>query len=469
MFCRNCGNQVDDNVKFCPKCGAKIITPPGAGTGAGTGSKTGAGTGSQPSTGAKSGAAAQPSPRAKSGAAPAKRRRNRVWIPIVIIVAVVVAALLLVLYFTGVTTKKVKLNDYLSVEINGYDGYGTASISFDRFQLEEDYDQKIQLTDAAIIWGYYDFSDLVDDIASAYVVPGSGLSNGDEVQVEWYVDLDDLDELVKGKVELSYEPETYEVSGLKEVQNFDAFAGISVQFSGISPDATADLSLNRSAAAIPDEAWDYLDISLSQTEGLAVGDTVTVTISEESANELMRDLGLHPGEMSKEYVVEGIPYYVTSLDQIPEEGMEKMKQQADDVFRAQISSWTLGTLISLDYLGCYFLTPKSADSATQNIEYVIYRYQANQSGDIVTGYWYCEFYNGMVLEDGTFSLDYTDYTIPTYTSSFWGDPTGTYFTHTDATNTKAYYVGYPDLDTMFNQLVTQYIDKYYYESTVQEP
>jgi len=25
MFCQNCGNQVDNNTEYCPKCGSKIV------------------------------------------------------------------------------------------------------------------------------------------------------------------------------------------------------------------------------------------------------------------------------------------------------------------------------------------------------------------------------------------------------------------------------------------------------------
>ncbi|MBD5636979.1 MAG: zinc-ribbon domain-containing protein [Clostridia bacterium] len=28
MFCQHCGNQIDDDAKFCPKCGAKINEAP---------------------------------------------------------------------------------------------------------------------------------------------------------------------------------------------------------------------------------------------------------------------------------------------------------------------------------------------------------------------------------------------------------------------------------------------------------
>lgn len=41
MFCQKCGNQLEENAKFCPKCGAGVeTTPPAQTTAAGSNTVT---------------------------------------------------------------------------------------------------------------------------------------------------------------------------------------------------------------------------------------------------------------------------------------------------------------------------------------------------------------------------------------------------------------------------------------------
>ncbi len=466
MFCNKCGAQIPDNSKFCPKCGAQII--PTASESAKVEKAADPISGSAPQNGGKG-----------TPKTPPEKKKRKIWIPVVIIIAVV-AVVLIVLAATGVFSRKtVKLNNYLSVEFNGYDGYGTARVGLDTYKLEEDYDGKIKVSDEAEYWGYYYFSDVVDDTVYVHASPSGSLSNGEEVTIDWDVSQDYFDEMIKGNVKLTYEPETYTVSDLEPVETFDAFAGITVDFAGVSPNAYAGIAYHDGTAGVPDGVWNYLDLSLSKSEDLSVGDTVTVTISEESANNLMKNMGLHPEEMSKDYVVEGIPYYVTSLDQIPEEGMDKMKEQAEDVRKAITANGSLvsegiGTLTH-EYIGSWFLCEKSGlNNDDVNLIYMVYKMHVSAVGENDDGsekkieqdyYWYCGFRNGMVLDDGTFSIDYSDYFEPSGTYSWWSGISGEAF-FIDGID--PLFAGYENLDSMFNSLVTSKIADYTYESTVQE-
>ncbi len=475
MYCKNCGAELPDNAKFCPKCGTQniLIDNMEEDTDFPYEDAEEAEAPIEPDIAEEEENPEAPiepdiAGEAESAAAPegpGKRRRKR-WIPAVIVVAAAVVVLI-VLAATGILTRKnVNLNDYVSVEFDGYDGYGTAYVTFDTYQLGLDYDDKIQLKDSAVLNGYYDcdFSDVIYDWFDVYLEPAYGLSNGDEVTLRWDAALfyeEQFDAIFKNKVNVSYETETLTVSDLEETQTFDAFEGVGVTFSGTSPDVSAQITFDASASELPEGAEDYLYYSLSQGDWLAIGDTVTVTLDEDSANSIMQYFGVYPAEMSKDFVVEDVPYYVFSMDQIPDDAFAMMDSQAQDEFQSYVAKdWNVGTLTSLDYLGSYFLSPKAANSTNyENIIYRIYKYQSrlNDEKD-VTGYWYCGFYDGIMLPDGTYSMDYMNYSTP-------GDRFQVAY---DNERYNATYYGFTDLDSLFNNIVTSKVDEYTYESTVEE-
>ena len=68
----------------------------------------------------------------------------------------------------------------------------------------------------------------------------------------------------------------------------------------------------------------------------------------------------------------------------------------------------------------------------------------------------------MVLEDGTCSVDLMNYDKP-HGQGFFNSASGEAFIVG-----KYWFVGYEELDSMFNNCVTQYIADYTYETTVKE-
>ncbi len=467
MYCNNCGSEVKSGSKFCPKCGAPV-TPTETQKEETSGFPN-------DDTATSDSASSQPSSEINAST---QKRRPKWWI--FVIIAVVVVVVILAIVFGRRSSREINLNDYVTVEFAGYEGYGTADVSFDWDSLSSKYDQKIKVDQSG--WGgFYDsFSELLDDCIYMHVDPESGLSNGDEVTVSWDVDTEDLDACIEGTIKISADPETYTVSGLEKGDTFDAFEGVSVEFSGTSPDATAAII---KSADVPSQ----LSFSLDRSEGLSIDDTVTVRISDESANAYMQEDGLFPEELTKSFPVENVAYYVTDLDQIPEDGMDKMKEQAEDVFNSIVAEWDSEerVLKSMDYVGSYFLTEKEGvENANANMIYMVYNIHATQLGKEANGnqteesvdyYWYLGFTNGMVLADGTFSIDYNDNITPSAYSNFITE-TGDGFNVITYDYTQEMpwsqeidldYTGFKDLDSMFNSVVTSRIDEYNYESTVE--
>lgn len=144
---------------------------------------------------------------------------------------------------------KINLSDYIKVSYDGYDAYGTASAEFDYDKYLDDlmkasssfkkaYNSDMtckNLYDSDITWSsiadYYDAVDIDYDLDKT-----SGLSNGDTVTVNFEYD---NDAAAQYKIEYVCESKEYTVEGLKETKKIDPFEGVTVEFSGTSPNVSA--------------------------------------------------------------------------------------------------------------------------------------------------------------------------------------------------------------------------------------
>ena len=192
--------------------------------------------------------------------------------------------------------------------------------------------------------------------------------------------------------------------------------------------------------------------------------------------------GAMPLVTEKEFVVEGLGFYVSKEEDIPSELHDKMKSQAEDVIKAQVAqNWSQeATLNTLEYVGNYFLTAKEGSSYntqnicpddgkwhtynTQNIVYYVFKLNASivsserKIDDNFTYYTYVRFENVLQMGDGTGSVSLADGRLCSET--FRKEYPGGWFGYNYTIR------GYEDLDTMFNQCVTTQIDKYAYTNSV---
>ncbi len=480
MYCKKCGARIPDNAKFCPKCGAPVeekdpaakpspnTDPASEGREDPKGEKqTEKQAEKQPEKQAEKKPEKQPEkqieqqPEKQTG----KKGRPKILVPVITVVAAVVV---LISVFGVRSSRTLDLNDYLRVEFEGYDGYGTTVIDPDWDAIDEKFDKKMNSD-----FGYVHFSSALWDCISANVVPDYNVSNGDQVTVTLNVNAELLKKYTGINLNVSSQPETFTASGLEEPEPFDAFSlMIKVDFTGASPYVNAGFHTI-------DKTADQLDYSVSPEADLSIGDTVTVTIDEASVDAYVREYGKYPEELEREYVVEDVPSYVLSLDELPAEALDELKQTAEDEFNGYVAdTWGSTTLTSLTYLGSYLLTQKNYSSAEEensyqseddpvNLDYLVYKYQAEHDGDSMTGYWYCRFKDLTTLSDDPDAAEYSGYSISTYTGGLF-IKLGEYFSHKFEDGYVGDYAGYSDLDSLFNAVVTANADKYDYESTVTE-
>lgn len=225
MFCPNCGTKIMEGV-FCPSCGTRVENE-GVNVNV-TSAETAA-----PETTAFTSMSVP-----NADTAYGKKLSTRMIVRIVALAVVLIAGILVV---KGHKTT-VKLDKYISVEYDGYNGYGTARTIFDKERFEKDYDGKIKLNKRALKQAtkkgdYLDFwsgdssslAKLTDEYAMDIfesAVRGSldktnELSNGDELVYRWKCEDEEIEKFFKCKVK--YKDIKFKVKGLKAVGTFNPF------------------------------------------------------------------------------------------------------------------------------------------------------------------------------------------------------------------------------------------------------
>lgn len=346
---------------------------------------------------------------------------------------------------------------------SGYDGYGTYQISNEYEWIED-----------VVDWYGDSINDLqrlqteaqLRDVVDYEVIADENLSNGDTVKI--------VAKISKSAEKLAFNLKAEEievvVEGLDEVKEIDPFENATVLFEGIAPNGRATIK-NTS-----DNYNVYYEID--KTSGLSNGDKIKVTASTNMDEEnFVKRYGKKLSVTEKEFTVDGLSSYITSVDQIPEDIQNKMKSQAEDSITAYCSTWDEGNkLKKLEFMGYYFLSGKEGFNVNPNNDiYCIYKVTASLKGAYSTDekkdreelgqkdevfYTFYKYQDLMLLPDGTCSVDISRGARCTNRvetkCGYW------------SWNTFSPYrvEGYNDLDTMFNNVVTKNIERYKYENTV---
>lgn len=366
-------------------------------------------------------------------------------------IIVTVLITLTVLLLTGCGKKKIDVTEDLVVNFDGYNGYGTAT-------LENEYGWEAEALEAAGVKSIDTFSDLgdalmIESAVSYEIQPKENLSNGDEVTVSTVIN----DEVAENyKIKFVYNEKKFIVEGLPEIEQVDIFDNIDVSFQGIAPNVTAYLDNANT------DSYVRMSYKMDKNNNLNIGDVITVT-ADYNKEDLL-EAGYIAESDTKEFVVEGVAQYVSELSQIPSDILEKLKKQMEDATKSHVADkWAEEeTLKEMEYLGSYLLTLKDGmqQNNDYNMLYLIYKIDVDNSEGSFSYYSYCKYKNLIILEDGTCSVDISNYSLP-QGSSFFGNVSGEAFN-----KGKYYYIGYEKIDSLFNNCVTKNIEYYEYESDV---
>lgn len=410
MFCENCGAPIENGAKFCSKCGTKVDPALLAEETAQT-TETQAAETPAPETPAVE----TPAPEAATSsyfmpaqeqqvysnpqpeqiyAAPQEQQEEAkvkapkekggcpkifkspfFYIGIGVLVAAIVAVVIILMM-----PSKINVEDYVTVEFSGYDGYGKANVKVDKTALSTDAVEKTGIADdvsslSDLLGGSVSKVTLLRNaISSIKCTPDKkeGLKNGDEVTVEITYDNEIANEV---KLEFSGSSVKATVSGLNPVKEVDAFEGLEITYSGKSPNGKAAVKYSGS-----DLITKY-NFKLDKSSKLKNGDVVTVTFTPEDKTTLAK--GFVVKNKTKTFTVSGLTEYPASINDIDKDYIEKLKKDASDVVEASAAK-KYGTNYKMskpEYVGYTYLYEKEGNSA---VLYLVYKANVTGSENQIT-------------------------------------------------------------------------------------
>ena len=445
MICTHCGKEIQNGITFCPYCGSTVNN-------------------------------------AKENTKMKKHNPAKVLVPIAAVAVVAAGG-----WAFANRTPTIDVSKYMTLSADGYNTVGKLNISFDTEKLEKDYGKQIatrfkkqmkNLKDdtyglsslTASLYDGYEADLFAETCATGSADKTKNLSNGDVVTYTWDDNSDEAEEAFGVKVK--YTDITYTVSGLASVNTFDAFDGVDVEFSGISPDGRATVNSLPTAA----EAQG-LYYTLDENSGLSNGDTVTLTVhsNRDDFSDCIDKYGAMPQATEKTFTVAGLNEYVTSADTLSDSVLVSLQNQAEDVFKSYAAQrFSNGqTFKGMTYLGNYILTPKNKDSwgdkdrivlAYQGTVHHDYTSELNTTYDADDSFfWYITFNNVSKDADGNIASGLNDYDTPT---TFVKIDSGVQkYSFSSSTETWEYY-GYASLDSLYNAAVNQYVENYNHQDNV---
>jgi hypothetical protein len=221
--CTHCGKEIDAANTFCPYCGRKAEMP-------------------EQKDEAKTERKEEES--AMTMTPPDRRRPGKAKAGI--LAAVSTAVFLLVLLYIRSLPVRLDLNRYMSLSVEGNDGYAAAHADFDEESFNEDVlaamsrkgtNRLLEGSGAedtilgSTLFGDFMISSFASEAVSWDLNKRDGFSNGDEIVLTFMYD----NEMLKRfKIRLKGETIKLEAEGLSEVADLDPFEDLDVTFSGIS-------------------------------------------------------------------------------------------------------------------------------------------------------------------------------------------------------------------------------------------
>lgn len=454
MFCTNCGKEVNDGTTFCPYCGQGLVANQDAPAPEAVTEETV----SEPTP--ESVPVSEPAPETVSEPAPVSgvpqgddvKPGKKVNVGLVAIIAVVAIAVIVAAIFAWKFFDKKKrtfdVAEYIQVEFEGYDGYGTAVVSVDEDELGKKVGDILDVSSKKAIKSFkkegeedYDPTCSFYDVIEWEVDKTENLSNGDEIKVSIKVDEDAAEEI---GIYIEDAEKTVKVEDLKPLVEVDPFEGIEVTFDGSYPYIYPEYENNGTGDFFENENL-YIYYSFEDYDSLDEGDTVTLTIgvSEEEAMEN----GFKMTQTSKEYTVPKMDGYIRTIDGFAESTLEEIEKTAVETIQDYFDDYKDEiTYSDLEYEGMYLI---SSTYSYSNSGYAVYsatvKSKEKKGFKATKVYFPISFYGAKELADGTQTIeDVDDYITGSY-------DTGLEFGWTEVK-------GFTDLKSMYDYLTEWYDD-----------
>lgn len=417
--CPECNKRVEGDLKFCPHCGMDLQNVPDDAQDKGM------------SHGFLS-------------------KRKNVGIVLATLVTVIVGIFLFVN-----RTRTINLDDYVTVEFSGYDGVGEANAVFNYEQfntdLEEMFGEREEKKDIEDISSKKDLEEFFNGKKDVYSEARSeidytldkeeGLFNGDKVNVTFKYNNENLK-----KYHLKFESDKKEftVENLNPVEEVDPFENVKLSISGASPFISVE--------AESDYGW----YTCEPSSNLKKGDKVTVTIDGYNEEDT-RSVGYVYTSTTKEYTIgEDVDAYVEKVEDIPDDEMKKLKIEANAYIQLYFDDYYDGSSKTSELKeegALVMMLDEYKDEYTMNDLYIIYStvVSSDENNFEDTKVYFPVYYSNVIrTKDGTITAD----AEPTISGESTLDEESIYSTK-----------GFKDANTMYNELVGQYVNDYQIDMT----
>lgn len=365
---------------------------------------------------------------------------------------------LMVLMLAG-CGKKINLNDYITYEITGYDGYAKLVSKFDYNSFEEDV-----LEYAKIDEDSKEYIRLATKLDSAYEYEWSktkDLENGDKVTLHWKVKENALE---KYKITLTAEDIKETVSGLQELDKFDPFENVELKFHGVWPYSEIEIKTDLKTPCDLVYSYDTAEFSNDPSKVIVRVETP----DRSNIIDYCSAYGMLPSQTEKEYVVgTDVAHYATQLSDVPANVLQQMIDNAHSAALANINEfWNDPTGVEFEYIGMYIAYEKARSPYGDGIHnkiYIVDKVTVDKIG--LTYYFTTEFRNGVVAADGNFEIDvFTSYPCGYISGSkgwfIFGN--GRTFDYQGLS-----YCGCENLDIVYSECVTNNAENYYIATTLE--
>lgn len=314
-----------------------------------------------------------------------------------VIAMVIMVSLLMTM--TGCSGGKIDPAEYLSEpEFSGCNGYGKVYVEFDEEALITELigEEPASMSDTFIEWMML-YEKYSENITCEYT--RESLSNGDTLVVKITATGDAAEKVKNAEVK-------YTVEGLPEVEYVDIFKDVDIQFSGISGEAMAKLSLADSC-----DVLNACKFNIEPNYNLKNGDMVTVTIT--NTDSILNKFYALPETESKTFTVSGLEYYATAED-LPMDTVKEIAAQIVAEEQAENDSDPNFKYSNVELYGIFFMTGKDGAWADENqLHFVIHYNMLESDGSVRFSYYIPLYIKDIIAEaDGTVTISREDCASP---------------------------------------------------------
>ena len=357
--------------------------------------------------------------------------------------------------------QEIDIAPYLTIKTDGYDGYGNASVSFDRAKFTVDYQDVIEYNPTYFWVGSFveNYRSAAHCLAQQYIngihlSKNSGLKNGDIITVSYSFDDDVLLEAFGVRLQCSVV--NHKLEDLQKIETVDLFNYITVTFSGVEGNGKVNVDIDRSV-----DFMKSVMVDISDDYNLVNGSKVTLKIEDhylfiDNVTYFAEEFGVKPVGYEKEYTVSGLMEYASSVKQISENAMEQMKTRTEGMIEENVASWgSKRTCKGKEYVGTLLLKHKDIKNIfgeSKNQIYVIYKITVND-GELFDYYFATRFSNAYCKEDGTLAVDIG--------TAYRGNAFFLKWTNTEMLT----YYGYKTWDDLISKLLPGDGSNYGYDAT----